>query len=282
VLFSFDNIGLKDLVFFAGSVLVLVGMAFYIWRLETENANLRYQQQAAQQRQAALKDSLRKINTYEDSTGLRSLFARLDLPTQRPDTLGEDPVPGETEERTDVQIDPAPDSAALNAKGLPPSDSAQSQNGLTRRWELNERIGRYRLGGTVEVNRRTGGLTYDLRIDGAPINLTVYKTQTDGRRQTVVDAPDAAPVTGLQGRYRPERKPEFPNWALRAPFVAYRPSVGQPGLARSAFALGVTLTRRAQIPLGAIAFMEVGMAATPPITNPQARPVLRGGIEWTF
>ncbi len=138
------------------------------------------------------------------------------------------------------------------------------------------------LGGTVEVNRRTGGLTYDLRIDGAPINLTVYKTQTGGRRQTVVDAPGAAPVTGLQGRYRPERKPEFPNWALRAPFVAYRPSVGQPGFAKSAFALGVTLTRRAQIPLGAVAFMEVGMAATPPITNPQARPVFRGGIEWTF
>lgn len=251
-------------------ILMLAGLGTYVYRLSAENERLRTERQIAEQRSDALADSLRTIDSYTDTSGVeRTIFGKLNLPTLQPDTLGSDRVEGDTEQRTDTRLDPQADSSAATEA---PTDTTDE----TWTYRVDDQIGRYHLTGPIRVSVSTRQLDYDFRIDGSPIDLTIYQAQREGQMQTVVDAPTSVMVAGLQGYSKPDLSKEFDRWVLEAPAFSFRPSLG------NGLSIGVFLRRRAELPLGAVGYAEIGVLGAPTTTMTEITPTARAGIQWTF
>lgn len=270
---NFDRLSTGEIFLFAVLVLALVGTGFYIWRLETRADTLSQQKLQAKQRNAALQDSLRKMGEYEDTTGLsRTLYGKLDLPTYKPDTLGQaEQIDGEVKGKTDATIDPKPGRGTGNVE-------AKRRTPDSLHFELDEKLGRYTITGTASVGVKSAAMDYDLRVNGGPIQLSFYQTVRNGQNQSVIDAPSTVELVSMQGTSRPraETKAEFDKWRVRLPVAVFRPDIG------AGIAVGGTVARRVDLPLGAVGYGEVGIVASPSYPNTQVAPVAQVGIEWNF
>lgn len=244
------------------AVALLATGGWYVHHLQATISEQQARLQTAEQREAALQDSVRELGSYNRAGEMRDLFGRYDLPGEvdAPEEVTEE---GEVKEGTELTIRPG--AAADDGQITPVIEDTLYV------YYLDTAVGRYKVTGDIEVARRNGLLSYDLNVQGDPITFRTYKVESGGLRQTVADVPSNIQLTGLQTTYVPESYEEERRWHVRAPVVALRPELD------AYFAYGAEFHYHTPTFLGASGFVETGLL----IDNSQnVYPTIRGGVQF--